>query len=110
MAKKQSPLFQAINCINYKSKPDFDISKVNGYMLSLWLAQEHELIGYVNELNPYIFDLDNEAVFWYYYKKVPKKKRFIKWTKKEDKKNSEEVDKLCDLYNISPREAQLSLQ
>ena len=47
-------------------------------MLSLWMAQERELIGYVNELNPYIFNLDNEAVFWYYYKKVPKKKRFIK--------------------------------
>jgi len=107
--KKKSDLFQAINCINYKTKPDFDISKVNGYILSLWLAQDKDLVKYVQEINPYIFNMNNKMIFKFYYNRVPKGRRFIKWTKKDDIKNSDEVEKLCKEYNISPREAKLSV-
>lgn len=107
--KKKSDLFQAIDCINYKKTPEFDISKVNGYILSLWLAQDRQLIKYVQDLNPYIFYFTNEAVFWYYYKKIPKGKRFIKWTKKSDDKHSKEIEELCQKYNISYKEAKLSV-
>lgn len=107
--KKKSELFRAIDCINYKKPPDFDVSKVNGYILSLWLAQDRQLIGYVQELNPYIFTLTNEAVFWYYYKRIPKGKRFVRWTKKMDGKQPKEIDELCQKYNISPKEARLSI-
>ena len=33
--KKGNVLFDAMNCINNKTKPDFDIDKVSGYVLSL---------------------------------------------------------------------------
>ena len=108
--KKKSDLFQAINCINYKTKPDFDISKVNGYILSLWLAQDRELIKYVQEINPYIFNMTNKAIFLYYYKKIPKGRRFIRWTKKKEPQHSDEIERLCQEYNISPREAKLSVE
>lgn len=108
MAEK-SPLFDAINCINNKTKPNFDPNDVSGYMLCLWLAQDKSLIKYVNQINPYIFSLDNKTVFKYFYKVVPKGKRYIKWTKKENLEIPEEVKELMLKYNISENEAKLSL-
>lgn len=109
MAKKRSDLFDAINSINYKTKKDFDIKKVNPFILSLWLAQDKNLIKYVQKLNPYIFHINNEIAFCYYYKKIPKGKRFIRWTKKKKTENSKEVQELMDKFNISEKEAKLSL-
>lgn len=109
MAKKQSDLFDAINSINYKTKKDFNIKKVNPYILSLWLAQDKNLIKYVQKLNPYIFSIDNHIAFKYYYNKIPKGKRFIKWTRKEKTENTEEIKELMNKYNISEKEAKLSV-
>lgn len=111
MAKKNNEFFDALNRINDKKRPDFEPSKINGYILSLWMAQNRETIKYANKLNPYIFQLDNEIIFRYYYSIVPQSKRFIKWTKKENvsKEKQKKIDELCQKYNISPREAKLSL-
>jgi hypothetical protein len=35
MAQNKSPLFDAINCINNKTKPTFDPKDISGYMLCL---------------------------------------------------------------------------
>lgn len=109
MAKKKSELFEALNCINVKTKPTFDVSKISGYLLSLWLAQDRSLISYTQKINPYIFQLSNETVFWYYFKTIPKKKRFIKWTKKNEVHQSDELKELMLKFNISEIEARMSL-
>ena len=54
--------------------------------------------------------MTNKAIFWYYYKKIPKGKRFIRWTKKKEPQQSDEIERLCKEYNISPREAKLSVE
>ncbi|MFW6007935.1 MAG: DNA polymerase clamp loader subunit A [archaeon] len=109
--KKDNSLFDAINSINDKKKREINFKKANGFILSLWLAQDKYLIKQVNRINPYIHILPNKAIFKYYLKATPKKKRYIRWTKKEkiDKERQEKIDELCLKYNISPREAKLSL-
>ncbi len=108
MGKEKSDLFKALDSINLKYKPPNKIP--NSYILSLWLAQDKYLIDYVQDINPYIFSINNSVAFWYYFKKIPKRKRFIKWTKKEERKNSKEVQELMRKYNISEKEAKLSLE
>lgn len=110
MTKKASDLFEAINMINDKKEREFDLSKVNAYILSLWIAQDKNLIKFANKLNPYIFSIDNGVAFRYYYSIVPKGRRFIKWTKKKKTENTEKIDELCLKYNISPKEAKLSIK
>ena len=110
MAKDNS-LFDTINCINNKTKLPENTKIPNNYILSLWMAQDRELIEYVSRLNPYIFDLPKEMAYKYFLKCVPKKKRFIRWTGKEkiDKKTEEKISQLCQEYGISPKEAKLSI-
>lgn len=73
------------------------------------MAQDRELIKYANEINPYIFNMPDEIVYKFFFNKVPKKRRFIKWTKKSDEKKQSDIDRLCIKYNISEKEAKLSL-
>lgn len=112
MTKKDNSLFDAIKSINDKKKRDINHNKANGYILSLYMAQDRNLIQYANKINPYIFHLDNKIVFKYYIKRIPKKNRFIKWTAKQkiDKNKQKQIDELCLKYNISPKEAKLSLK
>jgi len=109
---KDNSLFDAIKNINDKKDRDIKFSKANGYILSLYMAQDKELIQYVGAINPYIFELPNKLVYKYYKLKVPKKNRYIKWTakEKESKEMKKKIDELCIKYNISPKEAKLSLR
>jgi len=57
-------------------------------MLCLWLSHDPQLIEIVNDMNNHLFTTPDEQVYNYFYYKIPKGRRFIKWTKK----NSEKVD------------------
>jgi len=101
--------FDFLNNLFYKNKDlNFDDHRkeVNAYMLSLWLSQDQTLIKIVDKINPYIFMLDDKAVYTYYYYSIPKGKRFLQWTKKE--KESDKVKKkkkeIKRLYGLSDRE------
>lgn len=106
---KDNTLFDALNSINEKKK--FDKKPPSGYIISLWLSHSNDIIDKVNKINPYIFSLDDKLTFKYYMKTVPKKKRFIRWTKKTtiSKENQKKIDELCHKYKISEMEAKLSL-
>ena len=109
--KKDNSLFDAINSINDKQKRDINHKNVTGFILTLWMAENKELIEYANKINPYIFNLPDKIVYKYFYNAVPEKKRFVKWTAKEklSKENDNKINELCVKYNISPREAKLSI-
>lgn len=111
MIEKKKTLFDFINALNYKNKIEYDKKVASAYILSLWLSHDKELLDLTNKINPYLFLLKDEAIWLYYYNKIPKKRRFIKWIKKEElnKKDEKEIKDLMEKYNISKREAQLSL-
>ena len=109
MAKKT--LFDYLNAIYYKKDIPYDKKVANGYILTLWLSHDRGLLDLSNEINKYLFKLPDEAVYSYFFDKVPKGKRFIKYVKKEkvDKKKQKEIDELVKIYNISEEEAKKCL-
>ena len=111
MTEKKKNIFDFINALCYKKDIQYDKKEASSYILSLWLSHDKELIDMVNDINPYLFTLPDEAVWQYYYDKIPKGKRFIKWIKKESmsKEDENKVNELMQQYDISKREAQLSL-
>lgn len=110
--KKDNHLFDVLNSINEKKSITYNKSKANRYIITLWLSQCEELIDIVSKINFNLFQIPDKLVYKYFYKAVPKKKRFIKWTKKEelDKNKKKQVDELMNEYNISEIEARKSLR
>lgn len=112
MSKKDNHLFDAIKAINEKSYIEYDPKKASKYILMLWLSESRELIDIISKVNYNIFNLPDKLVFKYLYQRVPKKKRFIKYTKKEklSKEEEQEVQELINDYNISYQEAEKSVK
>lgn len=112
MSKKENPLFETIKAVNEKNDIEYDPKKANKYILTLWLSQSQELIDIVSKINYSVFQVPDELIFKYFMKKIPKKRRFIKWTKKEklSKKEEEEIEELMTKYNISRIEAEKSVK
>ncbi len=73
----------------------------------MWLSHDPELIDIVNKLNPLQFLLKDDIIYQYYFEKVPKGRRFIRWTKKEKetKKRRKEIEELAKELNVSKIEA-----
>jgi len=109
--KISNDLFGTINAINNKIDIKYDKKIASAYMLTLWLSHEKELMFYVDKINQMLYSLPDELVFKYFFKKIPKKRRYIKWIKKGkvNKKKQKEIDILCNTYNISKNEAMISI-
>ena len=87
---------------NIYSKQD----KVSVYLLSMYLSHDRQLLPIVEKINRYQFQLDDHMIYQYYYDRVPKGKRFIKWVKKDekDKKVKEKTDKFREEFLLSRKE------
>lgn len=109
MAK--TTLFTILNSINYKTKIEYNKKDASAYLLMLWLSHSKDLIKITNDMNLHLFDIPDDLVYKYFFNKVPKKRRFIKWAKKlkEYDKFKKDVEKLKEQYNLSEREALISL-
>lgn len=107
---KEITIFDYLNAINYKSDISYNKKIAPAFMLSMWLAHDPAVIHIVNRINEYQFKLADSLVFQYYMGKIPKGKRFLKWSKKEaaDKKADKELKKvyedLNERYHISKAE------
>lgn len=109
--RKENDLFSTIESINTKKKIKYDKKQANAFILSLWLSHDKSLMKYVDKINSVMFNLPDELVYKYFLKAIPKKKRYIKWIAKSkaDKKKMEKIEELMLKYNISKKEAMLSL-
>jgi hypothetical protein len=111
--EKEIRIFDYLNQIFYKRKKlEYDKKISNAYMLSQWLSHDNELIEIVNDINKIQFSLSDEMIYWYYWYKVPKKRRFIKWVKKtKTKDQKKKIEKLKNNYpNLSSRELKMLLK
>jgi len=109
--RKPNDLFGTLNAICNKIPIEYDKKLASAFMLALWLSHEKDLSWYLDKINPVLYTLPDELVFKYFMKTIPKKKRYIKWIKKGrvSKKKEKKIQELCDTYNISKKEALLSL-
>lgn len=111
--RKHNDLFGVLNAINNKTPVLYDKKEVKAYMLMMWLSHDKSLMYWVNQINmnKIIFNTPDELIFKYFYDKIPKKRRYIKWIKKEkiSKDKEKSLKELCDKYHISKKEAMLSL-
>lgn len=94
-----------INQICDKSdKIEFDSRIFNSYITAIHFSQDKNLIEIVNKIMPYIFTLDSKVVYNYFYNKIPKGKRWIKWPKKIKEKTIKEMESLKEELNLSDEE------
>ena len=107
-----SPLFDCLNAINDKTSYTYKKKDCSGYMLTMWLSHDPDLIGMCNDINPLVFGLPDAMIYKYFRKRVPRKKRYIRWTKKTKASEAKEteIQELMDEHNLSSREAKLSLR
>ena len=103
---KTKTFFDYATAIQSKSKIEYNDKEANGYMLMLHFSHDNSLLEIVNKLNVHIFKgiIPNKCVYSYFYDKVPKGKRWIRWIKKNKDKNSK-IDFLSEKYGCSKREA-----
>ncbi len=104
---KERTLFNILDTIFLKTGMDYEKRIAPAYILSLWLSHDRQLVEIVNDINHLQFNLPDEMIYRYYYYKVPKGKRFIRWPKKteKDKQREKEISELCEQFGISKREA-----
>jgi hypothetical protein len=108
--KKPNDLFGTINSVCSKTLITYDKKEASAYMLLLWLSHDKDLMFWVNTMNSVLFSVPDKLVYNYFFKKLPKKNRYIKWIAKEkNEKRDKEIIALCEKYGISKKEAANSL-
>lgn len=110
---KKLTLFDFFNQIYMKKTTHkYDKKLAPAYMLTLWLSHDKYLINLVHKICFLQFSLPDKVIYDYYFDKVPKGRRYIKWTKKtpEEKQKLKDINELQGQYNISKREAKITLK
>jgi hypothetical protein len=75
---------EVINSIYDKREIDYKQSDLPPYILSLYFSHDKNLIEIVNRINEIQFFLPAKMIYKYYFYKIPKGRRWIKWVKKEE--------------------------
>ena len=108
--EKKVTLFDFIKQIFYKTtKYPYDKRICPAFLLTMWLSHEKDLVGLTQDMNIRHW-LDDKDVYNYYFEKVPKGNRWIKWTKKKETYLKEEIEELMIEYNVSKNEATMLRQ
>lgn len=97
-------LFDTLNNIFEKKSEPYDPKVVGGFMLSMWLSHDNNLLRICNRINRFHFMVRDKTIYDYYFHAVPKGRRFLRWVKK-DKEASKDVQKIAKEHGISIKEA-----
>lgn len=109
--RKSINIFTFLNAINYKNKVSYDKKVAPAYLLTMWLAHDPTLLELSQKINHLQFTIPDDIIYQYYWYKVPKGRRFIKWTKKTEKEKNREkkIQELMSERKLSKREATMVL-
>lgn len=108
---RKETLFTYLNSLWSKKRVEpFNRSICNPYMLSMYLAHERDLIDIVQRMNKIQFSLptgSERIIYEYYLEKVPRGRRFIKWTKKTKvaKEREKLLEEIQEEFDVSKMEA-----
>ena len=94
-----------------RTKLPYDKKTAPAFLLTMWLAHEDDLIEYAQNINRHHW-IGDENIYNYYFHVIPKGRRFIRWTKKDETylKEQQEIEELMEEYNVSKREATMIKQ
>lgn len=107
MSEKLSP-FDFVNNINQKSgaMTKEEVKQFNPFIVNRAFSYNKDSVHFANEMNRLNnVDKDMQYDFWYYG--LPKKKRYGRWKKNDDDKES--LEKIKQLYNYSYAKAKAVL-
>ena len=102
--------FDYMNQLFYKNrKYPYDKKIASAYLLSMWLSHDPGLIGIVHKINRLQFYVPDDIIYEYYFNRVPKGRRYIKWSKKtpEEKARKKFIDEVVKETKLSKREASM---
>lgn len=101
-------IFNYIDNLTLKLNLPYDKKIAPAYLISLWISHCDDYVDIANEINKFQFSLSDELIYRYYYEKIPKRKRFIRWIKKDvteaTKKEKEAEEKLRETFQLSKKE------
>lgn len=97
-------IFDYLNNLFYKKGLEYNKKIAPAYLITLFLSYDKQLLPLVDKVNKLLFTLPDELIYQYFYDKVPKGKRFIKFPKKTSKKENDNPLKMK--YNMSKNEYQ----
>ena len=110
--KKDKPdIFDYLNAIFYKYDIKYDSKTAPAYLLSMWLSYDNSLLPIINKINKYHFMLKDNIIYKYYFDKISKGKRYIKWVKKDEKdeKLTKKITAFREDTGLSKKEANIFL-
>lgn len=105
-------LFDFMNQLYSKTrKYPYDKKKANAYLLLMWLSHDQQLMPLIHKINRLQWYIPDGIIYECLMDKVPRGKRYIKWTKKsaEDKKKMKQVKEMMETTNLSKREILMAL-
>lgn len=111
--EKSLSIFDFLNQIWTKKEiHQYDKKIASAWMLTNWLSHDFDLIDYVQKMNKIQFGLTDEQVYKYYFYSIPKKKRYIKWLRKDPTslKREKEIEKVMAEFEVSKNEAMIILK
>lgn len=100
--------FTYINSINSKDYVfnDYSDSEYNSFMINTGFSYFPDTVLLVNELQLYS-GIPHKCQYDFLFHSISKKKRFSKWSKKEEK--SENLQLIIEYYNFSAQKAKEAL-
>lgn len=110
--KKKINIFDYLKQICEKTTNiPYDKKAAPAFLITMWLSHEQDLVSLTQAMNIRHW-LDDKDVYNFYFDKVPKGRRFIRWTKKDETylKEQEEIEEIMMEYNVSNREATMIKQ
>ena len=110
--KKKINIFDYLRQICEKgTKQPYDKRLAPAFLITMWLSHEQDLINLCQAMNIRHW-LNDKDVYNFYFYKVPKGYRYIRWTKKDETylKAQEEIEEIMLEYNVSNREATMIKQ
>ena len=111
-AKKSKTIFEHLSGIkekktSWESLSDMDKKSFSPFIINRWLSMNLELVGLVNELQPFtIGQLSPRDTYKLYLDVLPKKKTFDKYVKSKGKSkyNDNVLQYLSTYFEVSHRE------
>jgi len=104
-------IFDILRQINEKhERYEYDKKIAPAWQLLNWLSHDQYLMDYAQNINRLMFvsGMPDKMVYKYFFHAIPKKRRYIKWIKKDgvDKKRKKAIEEIAERRNMSIREAE----
>jgi hypothetical protein len=102
--------FDMLKALYSKSTVEYDEKVLNPYLMLMWVSHSKEDFAFVEAISKYLYVVKSKYIWQYLRYKLPyNRSKFLKYIKKDQLDNEDEIKELCEEYGISELEARLFL-